>query len=432
MTPSPPAQAPLGTLPWPLSDAARAELDRALRFRFHKWDLHVAGRAGILPEAITLTPALHARLATAAETFAALLARLEAHVVARPDLLARLGIPRPLWPILAAEPPTPLQLARYDFHPTPDGRWMVSEFNEDVPGGFNEAAGLPTLLAGAFSGHTFAGDLRRAVVDALAPYRGVALVYATGYSEDLQHMVVVEDWLAEAGHATVRCSPAHVRAGLLGVRAAGTRVEAAVRYYPGEWFVNLPDFAAWRRIAPRLPMLNPLRRLVRQSKLLFALWREEGLLTPEEHAFVRDHAPWTARLDLDEHLPMLREDRARWVLKRAFGRMGDSVVIGALVTPAAWEATLAEVAREPDAWLVQTRFDHAPLVFDAGPLYPVVGTFLVNGRFAGHYSRAATTPFLTHEAYHVATLVAGPDVEHKGDGDLLDTSRAVTLGRPPA
>jgi len=395
----------LTTIPWPHSPEEQAAVGRALRFRYHKWDLHTSGRLGVLPEAISLSPSLHARLAAAAETFASVLARLEERVARSPELLARLDIPPELHPLIASEPTSELQLARYDFHPTPDGRWMVSEFNEDVPGGFNETVGLADLLATSFPGHAFTGDLRAAVTAALAPWRHVALVYATGYSEDLQHMVILDDWLTEAGHRTVRCSPAHLRRGLRGVRAAGHRVDAAVRYYPGEWFPRLPNFGTWRRVASRLPMLNPIRRLIRQSKLLFSLWREGDLLTPEERGFVREHAPWTAHFEPSEHLAMLRDDRSRWVLKQAFGRMGDAVVIGALVTEAEWEATLAEVLREPHRWLVQARFEHAPQLFGAGPLYPAVGVYLVNGRFAGYYSRAATTPHLTHEAYHVATLV---------------------------
>jgi hypothetical protein len=50
----------------------------------------------------------------------------------------------------------------------------------------------------------------------------------------------------------------------------------------------------------------------------------------------------------------------------------------------------------------------APLSLSAGAMYPTVGVFLVTGRFAGYYSRAAPEPLLTHEAYHVATTVEAP------------------------
>jgi hypothetical protein len=88
--------------------------------------------------------------------------------------------------------------------------------------------------------------------------------------------------------------------------------------------------------------------------------------------------------------------------------MGDSVVIGALVEPKLWLAAVAEAQGEPGSWLAQRRFAHEPLAFQGGALYPAVGPYLVNGRFAGYYSRAAPKPLLTHEALHVATAVLDP------------------------
>jgi hypothetical protein len=102
-----------------------------------------------------------------------------------------------------------------------------------------------------------------------------------------------------------------------------------------------------------------------------------------------------------------QEERDRWVLKRAFGRMGDSVVIGALSPRASGRRAEWRPLRAPGDFCVQERFVVRPLHFEAGPLYPAIGAFLVNGRFAGYYSRAAPEPLITHEAYHVPTLVQG-------------------------
>lgn len=392
------------TVPLGLSDADWTAALRALRFRYHKWDLHVCGQTNVLPEALVVSPALHAEAVAVAETFSAVLAKLERRFATEPALLRRLAIPEAMHPLLVAEPERPMQLARYDLHPTPDGRLVVSEFNEDVPGGFNEAVGLPDLLGAPVSGARFRGDLRRAVVDAFDHAHTVALMFATGYSEDLQHSLIIGDWLREAGHETVTCSPGHLR-NLLGLRIGRRRIDAAFRYYPGEWFPRLPNFRVWQRHGHRLPLMNPLRRLIRQSKLLFAAWHEPGLLTADELAFVRRHAPYTAQLDPAKHGPMLLADRAPWVLKRAFGRMGDSVVVGRLVTPSAWREAVTEASRRPADWLVQACFDHAPTPFADGPRFAALGVYLVNGRFAGYYSRAAPSPLLTHEALHVATVV---------------------------
>lgn len=395
-------------LAWGLARSEHRALMKELQFQYHKWDLYACGHEGVLPETLILSGAVHRQVIQIAERFSAILSRLESRVAADDRLLGRLGIPKELYPIMCAGPEHALQLARYDLHPTPEGGWMVSEFNEDVPGGFNEAVGLPELLGERFGSARYMGDLRGAVVDAMAPYGPVGSIFATGYSEDLQHCLIIEDWLKAEGHPTHRGSPAQVRRRFGRVKLDGVPIEAAFRYYPGEWFPRLPNLDHWLRLGDKLPMLNPLRRLIRQSKLLFAVWREEGLLTEEELSFVDAHAPWTGTPGADISLAQLREEPDRWVLKQAFGRMGDSVVIGSLASPQVWADTLLEIQQDPAGWLVQRRFGHVPMEFPSGPLYPAVGVYLVNGAFAGYYSRAAPRPLLTHEAFHVVTAVTDP------------------------
>lgn len=150
--------------------------------------------------------------------------------------------------------------------------------------------------------------------------------------------------------------------------------------------------------------MNPIRRLVRQSKKLFARWRTGDLLSAEERAFVEAHTPASHVFRL-EAMAGWEKERERWVLKEAFGRMGDSVVIGALVSKSEWNRALEEAAKRPSDFLMQERFEVTRMEFQREEMYPALGAFLVNGRFAGYYSRAAVRPLLTHEAYHVGTIV---------------------------
>jgi glutathionylspermidine synthase len=387
-----------------LGSRAWEEVVHELRFRHFVWKAYGAGRCLLLPEAIVLPRATHDTLVAAAEGLHAALGRLEAAAREDPEALARLGVPAPLRGILVGGEPLGLAFARYDFHPTEDGRWMVPEFNEDAPGGFNEAVGLPAVLGSPGKGLGWVGDLRPRLVEAFAPWDAVALLYATAYAEDLQHVLVLERWLREAGHATVLASPEHLAVGWRGGRAAGLRVEAAFRFYPGEWIPRLANLEAWRRLAPRLPTMNPLARLVRQSKAIFAFAREAGRLGAGDRALFERHGPLTSPFDPAER-PRLRAERPRWVLKRLFGRMGDSVLLGAAAGEAAWDAALEEASRAPAEWCVQERFAVRPLAFRAGALHPAVGVYLVNGRFAGYYSRASAGPVVDHGAFHVATLV---------------------------
>ena len=397
----------IGVHPWGLDAEAERALLHDLRFRWFKWDAYACGSLLILNESLVLERADHEEVVRITEGLHAALVRFEERVLSDPGALRALGIPEAMLPLVMQAPAAPLQCARYDLFATEDGRWMVSEFNEDVPGGFNEAAGIPELLGTPGAALAWEGDFRRLVVEALRPYGTIALLYATSYAEDLQHMLVLEAWLRSAGHDTVLASPEHLEAGrfggLGGPRFFGRRVDAAFRFYPGEWMAKLPNLATWRRVAHRLPMMNPLGALARQSKSLFALWQDADL-PPEDRELIARHLPHTEPFRR-ERLDAVREERDRWVLKRAFGRMGDAVVLGSLVSAADWDRALQGAAREPHAYCIQERFRVRSVPFGSGPLYPALGAYLVNGRFAGYYSRVASRPFISHEAPHVATLV---------------------------
>jgi glutathionylspermidine synthase len=405
LPPSPPVPWPLRSEPWSLSASETSELYRALRFEHFKWDTFSAGGFTLLPEVMVVPEALHTRVVDTVEALSRGLAELEVQVQHEPELLDRLGIPRALHPVIAADTGPTFQCARYDLFPCEDGRLMVSEFNEDVPGGFNEAVGLPDLLGDPGAGRRWESGLREALVSAFSDVDGIALLHATSFSEDLQHMLILEKWFREAGHRTVLASPAHLtHSRWRGPRVLGTPVEGAFRFYPGEWMPRLPNFPVWSRALPRLRMMNPLRHMIRQSKKVFELWWELSANAPDVRALLDAHSPRTWTFAPEWH-DCLRTEPERWVLKRVFGRMGDAVVMGSLVSSKVWEDTLREAAQHPREWCVQECFTVSRLAFNAGEMYPTLGAYVVQGRFAGYYSRVAPRPFLTHEALHVATVL---------------------------
>ncbi len=390
---------------WPLAEPDIAALINTLCFDFFKWDAEACGKRLIHTESVVLSRTEHEEVVALCERFDRILGRLESAILQRPEKLTRLGLPAAILPLIRMEQPEDLQLARYDVFKTDDGRWMVSEFNEDVPGGFNEAEGLPVLLGPHLKGMAFTGGLRHAITTALKPYPHIPLLYATGYAEDLQHMLVLRQWLEADGHTTELAAPSHLRRRWWsGNRFFGPRADAVFRFYPGEWYQWLHNLDAWRRALPSLPMMNPLRRLIRQSKRLYGLWQDPELLDTDDRAFIARHTPATHLLEDTADPP----ERTGWVLKNAFGRMGDTVYMGSLMPEREWTDALAAARRRPGEWLLQEQFTVAPLSDQDRPFYPSLGIYLVNHAFAGYYSRAAHHPFINHEAYHVATVVETP------------------------
>lgn len=388
---------------WRLEPEEFQQVLRTLALKYYKWDMTLNDRCRILPESIVLTRDEHERIVQAAEAFAGAFRRFENRY--RNDLAVSeaMGIERTLLPLTGAESPRESAFCRADFFLTPDGDWVISEFNEDVPGGFNEAVGIPELMGESALGGAVQGSLKEQMVDSFDDCHSIGMVFATGFSEDLQHSTLFARWLEDAGHQVLLASPEQLT-WRFGPRLAGKRVDGVFRFYPGEWMALLPNIKSWLQALPRLRMMSPLSRLLAQSKRSFAVWQNSHPLESGDQWLCDTYLPHTENYDKSQNI-RYKDERERWVLKRAFGRMGDEVVIGALTPEKEWEKALTVADRRPHEYCMQERFLVEPLQFESGQMYPTIGAYTVDGRFAGYYSRVHPKPFITSEAYHVATVV---------------------------
>lgn len=390
--------------PLDLPDAAWAKRLDALRFTFGKWDLHVAGRPTVPRGALVLSAREHAEVVRAAEALYALADRAQDRWSADADATRALGVPPALVPLARAERPAG-RVTRIDFFLTADG-WRVSEMNDDAPGGFNDAIGLAAVLHDLVEkGLDVPGDLPEAL-PALASRgaRRVAFAYATAYAEDLQVVELLSRLVEADGPETALGSPEHLA--FDGARAtfAGESVDVAYRFFPCEWFPVLDNLAAWERaLDAGLRVVNPFRAAWTQSKAAFALFHAEA--SGADREIVDALLPRTLLLSAETH-EFAVEERARLVLKPAFGRMGEGVLLGALATRERWAKALAAAAIRQRAWVLQDRF--VPLRVETAPgvaRTPCLGAYVVDGRFAGYYSRISEHPVVAYDAANVLTLV---------------------------
>ena len=174
----------------------------------------------------------------------------------RPELHGDLGLPSGIVRALrhgAARPhAASVRFIRFDFHLTPNG-WRISEANTDVPGGLNEASGLPTIVGPYFPGTQPAGDVAGAYADAVLaglPHAArMALVHATAYTDDRQVMAYLARRLEALGARPSLVSPMHLQwrdgRAVMQRDAASGAVDAIVRFYPTEWMPDLPRACGW-------------------------------------------------------------------------------------------------------------------------------------------------------------------------------------------
>jgi glutathionylspermidine synthase len=99
------------------------------------------------------------------------------------------------------------------------------------------------------------------------------------------------------------------------------------------------------------------------------------------------------------------EPGAEWVLKPAFGRVGDGIGIAGATPWKEWEAIRREVRRRPQFWIAQRRFDTLAIERQGRTLYPCLGVYTVGGRAAGAYARLGPTLRIDQHATEAAVLM---------------------------
>jgi glutathionylspermidine synthase len=112
-------------------------------------------------------------------------------------------------------------------------------------------------------------------------------------------------------------------------------------------------------------------------------------------------------------LPETRDPRtvvdkpvAGWIVKPAFGRVGESIAIGGVTPKPEMEKAWKHARRHPEDWIIQRRFEIEPVATDDNTRwYPCVGVYTVNGKAAGVYGRMSNQPVINSTAPDVAVLI---------------------------
>ena len=401
------ALAPLGVTSR-FTPEASAELRRRAVFECGKWDPQFEDECVLADFALTLDPLTWRELAALAERLARETLAAERELLARPELFARLGLPRAIRRCLGEcgvdGAPGAARVMRFDFHWTRAG-WRISEVNSDVPGGFIEASGI-SRLAAELTGLKLCGDPTEALADAALRAAGaggrVGLVHATAYTDDRQVMMHLARALEARGLAAGLLDPTQVR--WRGGRASAETswfsgpVELLLRFFPAEWLPNVRAVGDWRSFFVRsvTPISNPGAAILVQSKRFPLVWDE----------LAADLSTWR------ELLPETRSPRDAdwrgdegWILKPALGRVGEDVGLRGVVPQKQWEAIARSARWWPGDWVAQRRFEAVALEHEGAALHPCLGVYVIDGRAAGIYGRVARKALIDSRARDVAVLL---------------------------
>ena len=362
-----------------------------------KWDPQIYDRSAIADRALLIARDDWQELTAAVTALYAetLTVERRLHELARADGTPRF-LPRRAWKRLRALPPHALddraRLMRFDFHPTDDG-WRLSEVNSDVPGGLNEASSFHRLWPLPTAGWQAAGEPARAYVEhVIGAYdlnrrSRVGLVHATAYSDDWQQMALFQELLAAADIDAVGLSPTDIELRSGGMYFGGTPLDAALRFFPGDWLLFSREGAPWFERHPA-NLSNPLGALFSQNKYFPVICAALGIATPTWERYL----PRTFRLALADLAG------SRDLAKPCFGRVGEDIAMldeldGFRRLGIAFDLLLAR-----GLWIRQEAFRGMNLGSTSEPIRACVGIYCVGGKVIGGYGRLTGERFVDMRA----------------------------------
>jgi hypothetical protein len=233
----------------------------------------------------------------------------------------------------------------------------------------------------------------------------VGLLHATGYAEDLQVCALVARALEKAGVPAILAPPTapRLRGGELCIH--GRPVRALYRYFPVEWMGGQRGVGAIARTIElgRVRSLTGFAHAFTQSKLAFARCYRHAAGDPRAGHLPETHAVCdVARDGLAGH-------RRDWVVKRAMGRVGDEVFVGALCEDDEWARIVdaaSALASGGEPWVAQRFVEQSAIPTPWGSRLVTLGAYVLDGRFVGYFARLSARSHVSHDALCVPVFTA--------------------------
>jgi glutathionylspermidine synthase len=312
------------------------------------------------------------------------------------------------------DPSKHVRLMRYDFHPTKDGGWAVSEVNSDVPGGFAEAslwpqAAMEALDNNNYSYINFGEILVNSIAQKVAPNGKIALIHCTCYSDDRQVMQFLGDRLKEKGYQTIYAAADHLKfknhKAISILDGNECEVDAIVRFTPLEWIKDIKPKRWEGYFDTETVSCNHPVAIFAQTKRFPLVW---DIL--EKHGV--HMSTWRKLLP---HTCEVKDAKGKdgYIYKPAYGRVGENISIKEACTGKEYKKIMTEVKLLPKRYIAQKKFMSAPLLGADGKEYHVcLGSYTINGKHAGFYARISDTPRIDSNAADIPVLIEGGEVRN--------------------
>lgn len=392
-----------------------------LIFDCYKWDPQFLDHNTIARHVLVITKEEHEELVRLTESLDAETRGAEEYLNRHQELLKPLALPRSVSKEIKNmknyKPDKHIRLMRYDFHPTIEGKWAVSEVNSDVPGGFAESTLMPREaldhLGRCDLGFKSFGDILAGAFLAKVPTGGrIMLVHCTSYSDDRQVMQYLGDRLKREGYQVIYGAADHVNFadGQAYSILDGNEgpLDAIFRFTPLEWLTEIKPKRWQGYFDTRTVSCNHPVAMFAQTKRFPLIWEaleQKGI----------SMSTWRALLPETLEVKDAR-GREGFIYKPACGRVGEKISIQEACRGDEYKQILKDVKRHPKKYLAQKRFQSRPLKGADGNDYHVcLGSYTVDGRQAGYYARISTSPRIDSYAADIPVLIEGGHHDRERD-----------------
>lgn len=382
-----------------------------LMFDCYKWDPQFLDNNTIAKHALVLTKEEHEELQRLTESLDKETRAAEEFLNQHLELTKPLALPKSVSKEIKKmknyEPDRHIRLMRYDFHPTTNGKWAISEVNSDVPGGFAESSLMPQAAMALFPKEQFwhkdFGDiLVQAIVEKVPEKGRIMLVHCTCYSDDRQVMQFLGDKLKSKGYEVIYAAADHLKfenqKAFSILDGNEGEIDAIIRFTPLEWLTEIKPKRWQGYFDTTTVSCNHPVAIFAQTKRFPLVWD-----VLEQNGIVM--TTWRKLLP---HTIEVKDAKGKegYIYKPACGRVGEKISIKEACRGNEYKQILADVKKHPKSYLAQKRFESMPLAGGNGEEFHVcLGSYAVNGIHAGYYARISELPRIDSHAADIPVLI---------------------------
>ena len=300
-----------------------------------------------------------------------------------------------------------IRLMRFDFHPTLENKWAVSEVNSDVPGGFAEATlmnrkSLEYLSNENYYAISFGDFLADAIKKKVRQEGRIMLVHCTSYSDDRQVMQFLGDKLSGMGYEVIYAAADQLKfengkaISILNNREG--EVDGIIRFSPLEWVADMKTKNWHGYFDTETVSCNHPIALFAQTKRFPFVWdllESKGI----------DLSTWRELLPETLEVNDKKVDD-KFIYKPVYGRVGENISIKEACKDDEYKKILEDVKRHPKKYLAQKKFNSRPLTNEDGEEFHVcIGSYGVENSHAGYYARISRSPRIDSYAADIPVLI---------------------------